>query len=152
MEWEKNKYGGEKETLGETGQGNVFSGVACRDFSCLMFKQLEKKKLGMQIELNLNGKIEQRVVIAYVDDADFCTIGDDCEIKMQKIVSYYLKMYEATGDKVQKEKVYVYSWKCINNKIQNVKVKIKLKEAVIKQIKVHESIKTLGVCVNPQLN
>ena len=34
----------------------------------------------------------------------------------------------------------------------NVKVDIKLKEEVIKQIKVHDSVKTLGVCVNPQLN
>ena len=36
--------------------------------------------------------------------------------------------------------------------IQNVKVKIKLTEAVIKQMKVHESIKTLGANVKPQLN
>ena len=34
----------------------------------------------------------------------------------------------------------------------NLKVDIKLKEEGIKQIKVHESIKTLGVCVNSQLN
>ena len=75
----------------------------------------------MQIELNINGKIEQIVVIADVDDADFCTSGDDCETKMQKIVSCYLKTYEATGGKVQKEKVYVYCWKWENNKFRMLK-------------------------------
>ena len=39
----KDKYGGEKDMLGGTGQGNVFSGVACRDVSCLIFKQLKKR-------------------------------------------------------------------------------------------------------------
>ena len=86
--------------------------------------------------MNINGKTEQRVVIAYVDDADFCTSRDDCEIKMKKIASCYLKIYEATGGKVQKEKVYVYCWKWENYKLQNVKVDIKIKEEVIKQIKV----------------
>ena len=100
----KNKYGGEKVTLGGPGQGNLFSGVTCRDVSCLIFKQLEKKKLGMKIELNITGKIEQRVVIACVDDADFCTSGDDCEIKMKKITSCYWKMHIATGGKVQKKR------------------------------------------------
>ena len=97
--------------LGGTGQGNVFSGVACRDASCLIFKQLEKKKLGIKIESQRNGKIEQRVVTACVDDADFCTSGDNCETKMQKIVSCCVKMHEATGGKVQKDKVFVHCWK-----------------------------------------
>ena len=107
----KEKHGGEKDMLGGTGQGNVFSGVACRDVSCLMFKQLEKKKLGTKIESKHDGNIEQRVVIACVDDADFCTSRDDSETKMQKIVSHHVRMHEATGGKAQKEKVFVFCWK-----------------------------------------
>ena len=148
----KDKHGGEKDVLGRIGQGNVFSGVACRDVSYLIFKQLKKRKLGIKIESYRKGKIEHRLVIARVDDADFCTSGDNCETKMKKIASHCMKMYEATGGKVQKDKVHVCCWKWENNKIMNAKVDIILKEEVIKQIKVHESIKTLGVCVNPQLN
>ena len=54
----KEKCGGEKESLGGTGQGNVFSVVACRDVSCVMFKHLEDKKLGIRIESKYNGKSE----------------------------------------------------------------------------------------------
>ena len=39
-----------------------------------MLKKMENKKLGIRIVSKRNGKIEQRVVIAHVDDADFCNI------------------------------------------------------------------------------
>ena len=35
----------------------------------------------------------QRVEIVFVDDSDFCTKGDESEIKMQEIVDYYVSMY-----------------------------------------------------------
>ena len=53
----KDIHGGQKDMLGGIGQGDVFSGVACRDVSCLIFKQLEKKKLGIKIESKFNRKI-----------------------------------------------------------------------------------------------
>ena len=52
---------------------------------------------------------------------------------MQEIVSYCMKMHEATGGKVQKEKVFVCSWKWKDNQIMNANVEIKLKEEVVKQ-------------------
>ena len=107
----KEKYGGEKYLLGGTGQGNVFSGVTWRDLSCVIFKQLENKQLGIRIEPKCNGKIEQRVVIPCVDDADFCTSGANNERKNQEIASCHVKMYEATGGKARKEKVFVNCWK-----------------------------------------
>ena len=82
----------------------MFSGIACREASCLMFKQLEKNKLGMKIELNLNGKIEERVFIVHVDDAGFCASGVNCEINMQKIVSCYLKCMELQVVKFRKRR------------------------------------------------
>ena len=70
-----------------------------------MFKEIEKKSLGISLTSKHN-KIEvQRNMIAFVDDSDFCSNGVECELKMQKIVNDYAKMYEATGGKVQKEKL-----------------------------------------------
>ena len=121
----------------------MFSGVACRDVSCIIFRKLEKKKIGIIIKSKYKGIIEQRVVIAYVDDADFCTSGENCEQKMQEIISYYMKMYEATGGKVQKEKVSMYCWKWDDEKIKNEPMNIKLKNELIKQLQVNVSVKTL---------
>ena len=46
--------------------------------------------------------MEERVVIARVDDADLFTSGENSERKMQKIASCCVKLYEATGRKVEK--------------------------------------------------
>ena len=46
-------------------------------------------------------------MIACVDDADFCTSGDNSEMKMKMIASYHVKMHEATEGKAQKDKVFV---------------------------------------------
>ena len=54
-----------------------------------------------------NGKIERRVVIVHVDDVDFSTSGENSEKKMQEITSFCVKMHEATGGELQKEKVLV---------------------------------------------
>ena len=46
-------YGGENERLAGTGQGNKFSGDLCRDTSCLIIREIEKKRLGIFIESNV---------------------------------------------------------------------------------------------------
>ena len=51
----------------------------------------------------------QRVEISFVDDSDFCTKGDESEIKMQEIVDYCVSMHEATGGKIQQEKVMIFN-------------------------------------------
>ena len=60
---------------------------------------MERKKIGIIIKSKHKGNIEQRVVIVHVDDADFCTSGENSEMKMQEIVSYHMKTHEATGRK-----------------------------------------------------
>ena len=45
----KEKCGGTNKTLGRLVKGSMFSGAACEDVSCLIFRRLEKKKLGMFI-------------------------------------------------------------------------------------------------------
>ena len=71
----KENYGGKSELLGGKGQSNIFSGVACRDVSCVIFKQVEINKLEIIITLKHVRKTEQIVVIVHVDDADFCSSG-----------------------------------------------------------------------------
>ena len=43
-------------------------------------------------------------------------------------------------------------WKWENQKIKITPMKIKLKDEIIKQLKVDVSVKTLGLHVNPSLN
>ena len=68
--------------LGGTGQGNVFSACVCREVSCFMFKEIEKKRLGMLLTSKYNDVEVQRNVIAFVDDNVFFSNGEECEIKM----------------------------------------------------------------------
>ena len=70
-------------------------------------------------------------------------------MKMQEMVSCCVKMYEAAGGKVQKDKVFVCCWKWKDNQKMNVNRDTKLNENVTKQTMANESVKTLGVCVNP---
>ena len=46
-------YGGENERLTGTEQDNKFSGDLCRDTSCLIIREIEKKRLEMFIESNV---------------------------------------------------------------------------------------------------
>ena len=93
-------YGGDNTFLGGTWQGNMLSGCVCRDVSCFMLKELEKKDWGCWWSWNMMKEV-QRVEIAFVDDSDFCTKGDESETKMQEIVDFYASMNEATGGKIQ---------------------------------------------------
>ena len=43
-------YGGDKDILGGSGQGNVGSGNICRDQSCIIFRKLEKENIGVLIK------------------------------------------------------------------------------------------------------
>ena len=97
-------------------------------------------------------KKEQRVVISHVDNADFCTSGEDCEKKTQEIINYYEKMCKAKGGKVQKEKVSMCCWQWENQTIKEKPITIKLKDENIKQLKEKESIKMLGVFIHSNLN
>ena len=46
----------------------------------------------------------------------------------------------------------MHCWKWDNQKIKIIPIKMKLKDETIKQLKVNESINTLGVCISPSLN
>lgn len=63
-------------------------------------------------------------MIAYVDDADFYSNGKNCIEKIIEIIELYVMLYEATGAKIQEEKVKFYCWR----------YKMKKGEQVIEQI------------------
>ena len=148
----KESYGEMNELLGGTGQGNVFSGNVCKDVSCFIFKEIEKKRLGIMLTSKYNDTEVQRNVIAFVDDSDFCSSGVECERKMQEIVNYYANMHEATGGKVQKDKVMMYGWKWKNDQIVEVPMNIIINGKKIRMINVKYSVKTLGVHISPSLS
>ena len=107
----KKSHGGPKEELVGTGQGNMVSGSICRDQSCIVFKELEKMKKGLSLMLLLAAKKVRRTQIACVDDTDFYANGLDCAQLMQEIIDKHVKLCEATGAKIQEEKVKFYCWK-----------------------------------------
>ena len=68
----------------------MLSGAICRDQSCLVFKQLERLKKGVELVLPLSLKRIRRTVIAYVDDADFFLNGKTYVDKIQAIIDLYV--------------------------------------------------------------
>ena len=148
-------YGGDLESLTGTGQGNMLSGAVCRDQSCFVFKKVERMKKGVELILPLTLKRIRRTIIAYVDDTDFYTNGKDFIEKIKEIIDLYVRLYEATGAKIQKEKVKFYCWKYImvngDRRIEQIEVNIKIKNQEIEQINVYETTRTLGVYVTPAL-
>ena len=81
-------YGGDHALLGETRQGSVFSRSARRDVSCVIFKELERKRVGIVTQSKNNEHKEHRVAIACIDNADFCAVRVEWERNMQEIVKF----------------------------------------------------------------
>ena len=91
------------------------------------------------------------MVIAFVDDSDFFTSGIDSERKMNEIMKMHVDLHEATGGKIQFEKVVMFSFKWTNGVIMNNDEVAKIGDHIIKRLETNESIKTLGVHINPKL-
>ena len=70
-----------------------------------------EKRLGVMIKSKHVSKYIQRVALAFADDTHFCTKGTNSGSKIQEIVDYYSSIHEATGEKDQKEKFMMFSWK-----------------------------------------
>ena len=144
------------KTLGGTSQGNSISGAICRDISCLIFKLLELKKFGAIMKEPGTERRYQRVVIAFVDDADFCLNGELCEHCMSKIMESCTKLCKATRGKIQLNKIVFYCWRwAYQNReqtIEQLEATVIVYGEKIKSIPVMSSIRTLGVCLNPALN
>ena len=67
--------------------------------------------------MKCNNKEVQRIVIAFVEDSDFCTSRVESERKIQEIFNFHETMHEATKGRAQKEKVTIFGWKLKNNEM-----------------------------------
>ena len=98
----------------------------------------------------------RRMQITYVDDTDFFSNGKYCIKQIQKIIDMYVRLYEATGAKVQEEKVKFYCWryKMVEGKhvIEQIEVVVYIHRKQIIQIDVDKSTRTLGVHVTLTLS
>ena len=152
----KQYYGSESYKLGGTGQGNSVSGAICRDTSCLIFRYLENKKLGVVVTFPISRGSFIRIAIAFVDDTDFYTNDFRCIQIMQEAMNIYTRLYEATGGKVQQIKILYYSWiwEYVDGRkyIKDVTANLVVNEEIIRQESVENSTRTLGVYVTPSLS
>ena len=76
-----------------------FSGVGCRGISGVIFKTLEKKRLGTTTRSSCDGITEQRIGTVCGDDAYFWASVEKYESKMQEKKACYVKMWETAGYK-----------------------------------------------------
>jgi len=149
-------YGGIDQEMAGTGQGNKFSGDVCRDTSCLIIRQLEKRKFGVQMQSRITKKNELISAVAFVDDTDLLVEGDNVEMMMNEMLGTYERLYAATGGVIEfeKSKYYAWQWKWSQGlkKIKNLNVTIELNTHEINSVKCEESQKTLGVYMTPSMS
>ena len=98
----------------------------------------------------------RRTQVAYVDDTDFFSNGENYEAMIQAIIDMYVKMYEATGARIQEEKVQFYCWQYVmiagRRVCKQIEATIKVHGKKISQISIKRSTRTLGVYVTPTLS
>lgn len=148
-------YGGDEEVLAGTGQGNKFSCEMCRDISCLIAKQIEIDKLGMQfVDLETLEEL-QCALITYVDDTDMMTDGEKARLQMQKIIDIYDRLYGATGGYIEDGKSTYYAWRWKWEQGQKAAVDIKeeiwVNNKILQQTLIKDAVKSLGLYVNPTM-
>ena len=78
----------------------------------------------------------QRFEIAFVDYSNFCTKGNESEMKVQEIVDYYTSMLEDIGGKIKQETVIIFNWKWKKNRIVEVVINVIINGVNIKCINV----------------
>ena len=131
------------------------SGAICRDTSCIIFKKLENKRLGVVVRLLLSLVEFIRYAIAFVDDTDFYTNDRNFNEKMQLIMDMYTRLYEATGGKIQENKILYYCWKwCYENGIRVLKpveAALYVHGKQIESVDPTKSTRTLGMHINRSL-
>ena len=147
-------YGGHNDRLLGTGQGNVLSGAICRNISCLVFKLLENMNLGVDFASPVTRCRLIRSIIAFVDDADFFSNGKDVVAKLQQMITYYNKLYAATGGAGQLEKNQYYLWRTFVDGYGRMKFKDVIDSVYVEHTKIVQTTiatptKSLGVYYTP---
>ena len=136
-----------------TGQGNKFLGDICRDTSCLMIRDLERRKFGIQMKSKVTSKQVLISAIAFVDDTDLLVEGDDGENTMNQMLGKHDELNAATGGYIEFDEIkycaWQWKWSQGNKVLKDKKIKIALNNQETKAVDCKKSEKTLGVCVSP---
>ena len=102
-------YGSKIDHHRGTGQGNLFACELYKVKLYLIIKKLENEKKGVNIKAPISNKEINQTVIAFVNGTSFYSNRCDCNIKIQKIVKEYTKLYKAIGGKVKQDKSFCYA-------------------------------------------
>ena len=101
-------YRGINSKQARIGQDYITSVNIYRDTSCLVIKPIEDQNIGIIMKGSISKEAESETVVAFVDDTDFATSGDNAEYKMQAIINLYNKYYIATGGYIEHSKTVFY--------------------------------------------
>ena len=75
----KEFYRGVNNKQAETGQGHVTSVNICRDTLNLVIKSIEEMQIGIRMKGAILETVEDKTAVAFVDDTDFITEGEECQ-------------------------------------------------------------------------
>ena len=96
-------HGGINDLLTVTGQGNVLSGNACRNQSCLMFKCVENEELGVTLVTPISKQVMRRTAIAFFDDTVFFSNSEIAEVNMKNYLPNTLIIVKKRLEKLNKK-------------------------------------------------
>jgi len=65
----------------------------------------------MTIKSNIYDQMVQKVAVAYVDDNDLVTDGEDAKKNMISIIEIYNDLHTASGGNIQEEKSKFFAWR-----------------------------------------
>ena len=85
-------YREENDELDSIGQGNKFFEDFCRNVSCIINHQIQKKLLGIFFRDMETGERSQCVAIAFIDDTDFIQreriLRQKCKVFLKVIINF----------------------------------------------------------------
>ena len=128
----------------------------CRDVSCIIIRVIENNLLGVLCINKISKEIIQCAAIAFADDTDFMTDGEEAQSQMQEMLNTCNRLHGATGGQIEETKTTYHSWqwrwKQGQKTIKNVEKELEINNIKLTQTNVQESVKTLGVHMSPTLS
>ena len=126
-----------------------------QDGSCLIICQIENQQLGVKFQDLVTLEILQCTLVLFVDDADMIIDREKARKQMQQIINIYDKLYGATGGYIEDKKSTYYAWQWHWKQGQKIAKEIIeqlwVNERLIKQTSIKESVKSLGIYINPKI-
>ena len=105
-----NYYRGKKNYYRGIGQGNLFSGKACKDKSCKIIRDITTKELGVMIIVPISKRVVNRTALTFIDNMSLYRKSENVQIKRQQIIDHYTTLYKAIEGLIEEQKSYFYVW------------------------------------------